>query len=67
MTAIELVDISEWIRWPEEDVREYASEIAEAWQLSDDQRKYLTGEMLDRSGHSRFPPEIPPAVIRCNR
>src|SRR3546814_5596602 len=48
---------SEWRHWPEEDSREWASEIAAAFSLAKYQASALVGELLRRAGHWRAPPE----------
>src|SRR3546814_4564371 len=48
---------SEWRHWPEEDIREWASEIAAAFSLAKYQASALVGELLTRAGHWRAPPE----------
>ena len=48
---------SEWRRWPEEDVREWASEIASEFSLSKFEASALVDEMLSRSGHWSKPAE----------
>lgn len=55
--SVDTYPYSEWTQWPEEDVREWAGEIASAFSLAKYEVASLLNEMLSRSGHWRAPPE----------
>jgi hypothetical protein len=48
---MEYYDFADWIEWPTEDIREYASEIAAANQLTAEQADHLGRQMTQKAGH----------------
>lgn len=55
--SVDTYPYAEWTQWPEEDVREWAEEIAAAFTLEKFEAASLLEAMLSRAGHWRPPPE----------
>lgn len=55
--SVDTYPYSEWTQWPEEDVREWAEELASAFNLEKFEAKSLLEDMLVRAGHWRDTPE----------
>ncbi len=65
---MEYYDYREWIIWPEEDIREYAREIAADQSLGSEQARYLEGRMAERAGYwPKVRPRIGPFKVPHER